>query len=120
MTKNDEIIVCLLIIAVLCCFGMLFSTAPQMGVCLPASGREAVLPKKVSPGGSIRVNYAGVAELEQIPGIGPALAQAIVDERESHGPFHYAEDLEAVKGIGPKTLDGFRDMIDLTEGESGE
>ena len=114
MTKNDEIIVCLLIIAVLCCFGMLFSTAPQMGVCLPDSGREAVLPKKVSPGGSIRVNYAGVEELEQIPGIGPALAQAIVDERESHGPFHYAEDLMTIQGIGIKKLEQICIFLDLS------
>lgn len=51
----------------------------------------------------VDVNAADVAELERLPGVGPALAARIVEERERHGPFHSAEDLTRVRGIGPKT-----------------
>ena len=48
------------------------------------------------------------------------LAALIVAERREHGPFHYPEDLTAVKGIGPKTLEKFHDMIITEQKESGE
>lgn len=52
----------------------------------------------------VNVNTASQAELEQLPGIGPGRAQAIVEERTAHGPFRSLEDLGRVKGIGAKTL----------------
>lgn len=54
--------------------------------------------------GAVNVNTAGVDELTAIPGVGPTLAQAIIDERITHGFFYYLEDLLCVKGIGEKTL----------------
>ena len=70
--------------------------------------------------GSIAVNEADEEELRMLPGIGEKLSGMIVQERKENGPYYYAEDLEAVKGIGPGILGGFRDMIDLAMGESGE
>ena len=70
--------------------------------------------------GRIAVNEADEEELCMLPGIGETLSSLIVREREEHGPYYYAEDLEAVKGIGPRTLEGFRRMIDLTKKESRE
>lgn len=70
--------------------------------------------------GLIEVNEADAEALRMLPGIGETLSGLIIREREEHGPFYYAEDLEAVKGIGPHTLEKFRDMIDLAKGESGE
>ena len=69
--------------------------------------------------GDIRVNEAGMTELELLNGIGPAYAERILAEREKNGPFHYPEDLESVNGIGPKTLRKFRTMIDMTINEGG-
>ena len=51
----------------------------------------------------IDVNAADAAELERLPGVGPALAARIVEERERRGPFRSTEDLTRVRGIGPKT-----------------
>ncbi|MEM7756056.1 MAG: ComEA family DNA-binding protein [Planctomycetota bacterium] len=51
----------------------------------------------------IRINTATVAQLDLLPGIGPALAERIVQSRRTDGPFHDPEDLERVPGIGPKT-----------------
>ena len=69
--------------------------------------------------GSIAVNRADEETLQSLPGIGPAYAQRIIEERDQNGAFHYPEDLEAVSGIGPKTLDGIRSMIDMTLNEGG-
>lgn len=54
--------------------------------------------------GLVDINRAGVAELQTLPGIGPARAQAIVDHRETHGPFAQPGDLRAVSGIGEVTF----------------
>ena len=74
----------------------------------------------VERNGEVRINAAEADEMIILPGIGEKTAQMIVSERKNHELFHYPEDLETVKGIGPKTLMKFRDMIDLTTEESGE
>ena len=68
----------------------------------------------------VNVNTANAEELETLTGIGPALAQAIVDYRAEHGAFRSAEDLLLVKGIGEAKLEGFRAEITLTEEDGNE
>ena len=70
--------------------------------------------------GPVRVNTADSEELTELNGIGETLAALIILEREQNGPFYYAEDLTAVRGIGPATLAGFREMLDLTTDERGK
>ncbi len=82
-----------------------------------ASGRTAALPEIRLPDGTVDVNSADLYELTELHGIGESLAQAILDEREAHGPFRYPEDLLAVRGIGVKKLAGFRDTLDLSAPE---
>jgi competence protein ComEA len=62
-------------------------------------------------GAPIDLNTAGVAELEALPGIGPATAAAIVDHRGANGPFATVDELEAVRGIGPAKLEAIRDYV---------
>ncbi len=59
----------------------------------------------------IPLNTAGEEELDTLPGIGPATAQAIVEYRETHGKFSSPEDLLKVPGIGPKKLAALRPHI---------
>jgi comEA protein len=61
--------------------------------------------------GPININSASKQELESLPGIGPALAQRIIDWRENNGPFMTVEDIQKVKGIGPKIFADIKDKI---------
>ena len=63
------------------------------------------------PGALIDINTATAAELESLPGIGPATASAIVEHRERHGPFAHVDDLVNVRGIGDAKLAGLRDRV---------
>ena len=79
-----------------------------------ATGRIAALPEIGMPGGTVAINTADLYELTELPGVGETIGQSIIDERENRGPFYYPEDLLAVRGIGEKTLEGLRDMLDMT------
>lgn len=59
----------------------------------------------------VHINSATVEELAALPGIGPSLAQAIIDYRTANGPFTSFDDLDKVDGIGPAKLDGIRDQV---------
>lgn len=59
----------------------------------------------------VAVNSAGVDELQTLPGIGPALAQAIVDYRAQNGPLTGLEDLDNVPGLGPAKLEAIRELV---------
>jgi competence protein ComEA len=67
----------------------------------PTARRPALPPSR--PAAPVRLNTASEAELDQLPGIGPALARAIVAERTAHGPFRTPEDLRRVRGLGAAT-----------------
>jgi competence protein ComEA len=64
-----------------------------------------------SPPGPVQVNTAGAAELETLPGIGPAIAAAIVAYRDQHGPFLTVDQLADVPGIGPSKLASLRELV---------
>jgi len=59
----------------------------------------------------IDINKATPRQLEEFPGIGPVLAQRIVDYRQQNGPFKNLEDLRLVKGIGQKLLQKIKDRL---------
>jgi len=61
--------------------------------------------------GLININTASAAELERLPGIGPALAQSIVDFRQAHGPFGTVEEIMDVQGIGQGVFEDVRELI---------
>ncbi len=84
---------------------------------VPVVGEEvppdmAVGPSTASvPAGPVDLNRATADELEELPGVGPATATAIVTERERNGPFVDVDDLDRVPGIGPAKLAALRDLV---------
>jgi competence protein ComEA len=56
------------------------------------------------PGALVNLNTASLAELDELPGVGPVTAQAILDWRTGNGGFHSVDQLLDVDGIGEKTL----------------
>lgn len=89
--------------AALCCAALLAVPALDAAVAAPAPAAPAAA--------AVDINKASLEELDALPGIGPALAQRIVDYRREHGPFQKVDDLLAVKGIGPKMLAKIRDRL---------
>jgi len=87
----------------------------------PAGDAEAAADAGSAPAaaddGLLDLNAASAAELDALPGIGPAKAQAIVADRAANGPFGTVEELTRVKGIGDKMLDKLRPHIKVTDGE---
>lgn len=78
--------------------------APDPGPSPPGGASGGSTPG----GGVVNINTAGAAELEALPGIGPALAARIVEYRDGHGPFASVDDLTDVPGIGPAKLEALR------------
>lgn len=60
---------------------------------------------------AIDINTASESDLDKLPGVGPAKAKAIVEDRQKNGPFKSVEDLKRVKGIGDKTFDELKGQI---------
>ena len=61
--------------------------------------------------GKLLLNQAPKEKLEELPGIGPALAERILQYRSQYGPFKTVDGLRNVKGIGPKKLDAIRSKV---------
>ena len=71
----------------------------------------ATLPEEERTQTLINLNSADAFGLEQLPGVGPATAAAIIAHREEHGAFGNVDALVAVSGIGPATLESLRDHV---------
>jgi competence protein ComEA len=88
--------------------------ADQMQVYVPRKGEAAPPQSGSAPGAAtdkININTASAEELDKLPGIGPAIAKAIIDYRTANGPFKQIEDINAVKGIGDALFEKIKDQI---------
>ena len=78
---------------------------PRVGEAVPAVGGSDV------PAGPLDLNTATEEQLDDLPGVGPATAAAIIAHREANGPFGSVDDLGEVRGIGPAKLDALRALV---------
>ena len=98
----------------LSCVNLAARVVDQAKYCIPTAGEPCPVPPAGASGeveGKIDLNSATSEELEELPGIGPAKARAIIDYRELNGPFKSIEAVLEVKGIGPAILEGIRDRV---------
>lgn len=100
--------------------------ADEMVIYIPLKGEKdpPVIDARQAPGASasspsvgsgdqpakININTADEQQLQELPGVGPAKAKAIIAYREEHGPFHAVDELTDVSGIGDKSLEQMREM----------
>ena len=91
-----------------------------MVIYIPAKGEEGNIPQGLTSNptdtggtkqGKINLNKADENELQNLPGIGPSKAAAIMEYRVTNGPFKSVEDLKNISGIGDKTFDKLKDLI---------
>jgi competence protein ComEA len=82
---------------------------PQRAPPVPASPGAAAS----APMATVHLNSASAAQLDALDGIGPALAQRIVDYRDAHGGFGSIDELDEVSGIGPVRLESLRPRLAL-------
>ncbi len=76
-----------------------------------ADGCAVVTSGANDAAGLVNINTASAAELQTLSGIGPSMAQSIIDERTKNGPFASVDDLMRVSGIGEKKLAKIKDCI---------
>jgi competence protein ComEA len=89
--------------------GSLSGQAAQVAQSPQTSAASGSAPS--SNTGKININTAGAAELDNLPGVGPALAARIIQYRTDNGPFSNPEALQDVSGIGPKTYEKMASMV---------
>lgn len=70
------------------------------------------------PADLVDINSATAAELDELPGIGPVLAERIIAYRQENGPYGSVEELEAVDGISTNTVNDLRLLITAGAGQS--
>ena len=76
-----------------------------LGIGIAAAG------SKKPPAHPININTASSVQLQQVPGIGPATADKILQMRKSYGAFKSVDDLLAIRGLGPKRLEKMRKYL---------
>ena len=78
-------------------------------------GRDAERPRNTQSGktanGQINLNTASEKELQELPGIGPAMSARIIEYRETNGPFQSIEDVKKVRGIGNAKFEKMKDKV---------
>ncbi|MDR7000390.1 helix-hairpin-helix domain-containing protein [Neobacillus niacini] len=97
----------------------------EMVINIPAKGETDSSPSGIAvngaagPSGStpnnakVDLNKADVTQFQTLPGIGPAKAAAILEYRETSGGFKAVEDLKNISGIGDKTFEKLKDLVEV-------
>jgi competence protein ComEA len=83
----------------------------RVSAAAPAAGVGASATTPAQPEVPVNLNTATLEQLDELPGVGPATAQKILDYRQEHGGFGSVEELGQVPGIGDVRLAALRDLV---------
>ncbi|WP_282140528.1 helix-hairpin-helix domain-containing protein [Cytobacillus oceanisediminis] len=86
---------------------------PEKGEILEEATVEDGKARGQQDNGKINLNQANESELQMLPGIGPSKAAAIIEHRETNGPFKDVTDLKLISGIGEKTFEKLKEHISV-------
>lgn len=78
---------------------------------LPGKASRAAAPSSPPKPRRLDLNHSSAAELTELPDVGPVLAGRIISYRNEHGPFKTVDELDKVKGVGPKLLEKLRPLL---------
>ena len=84
-----------------------------LGVAIPTIVCAAETAEVVAQTAKVSLNAGSAADLQVLPGIGEVTAERIIAYRDLNGPFASVDDLVKVKGVGSKTLEKIRPMLEL-------
>lgn len=86
---------------------------PKKGEIIEASSRNSTVSLSPVKQGKLNINKASAQELDALPGVGPSIAQKIVEYRSSRGGFKSIEELNNVSGIGTEKYKDIKDLITI-------
>jgi competence protein ComEA len=86
---------------------LVFGMVPAVGYSQPPASVQQVSLVAVN------INTAPADELQELPGIGPVLAERVVQYRQAHGPFTSVDQIKEVKGIGETLFEKVKDRLTL-------
>ena len=76
--------------------------------------------KTAAPAALVNLNTATAAELERLPGLGPALVARILDYRQKNSGFKKVEDLMSIEGIGERSFLRLKPLVTVTQPRAAE
>jgi competence protein ComEA len=95
--------------------------SPSVASAAPEARRATAPPPPTRPSkvtaadGPFDLNRATRADLQRLPGVGPALAERIISAREEAGPFTSVDDLRRIPGIGAAKLERLRSFLIVSD-----
>lgn len=114
VTKTEIFLLVLTLLFAAAAAALFFTGRPRSERYTVTTQRDDAGPQEPQSG-PLNINTSTAAQLETLDGIGPVLAQRIVEYRETNGPFASVEGLLEVKGLGPGILEAIRPQITAEE-----